>query len=128
MKSTRMMEFLTMIPAPAMKPIMEVAVKNAPKARCPGRIPMSESGIGRRMARGTLKDWNQPITRMAMRTRTIAKAIPRSRNTSYVICHSPSHLSAGRSEVCGGSIAWRSTVVPPGRRRASIFSLRAARA
>jgi hypothetical protein len=27
MKSTRMMEFLTMMPAPAMKPIMDMAVK-----------------------------------------------------------------------------------------------------
>ena len=43
---------------------------------------MSESGMGRRMASGTVKDWNQPITRMAMRTSTTAKAMPRSRNTS----------------------------------------------
>ena len=30
MKSTRMMELRTTMPAPAMKPIIEVAVKNAP--------------------------------------------------------------------------------------------------
>jgi hypothetical protein len=30
MKSTRMIELRTMIPAPAMKPIIDVAVKNAP--------------------------------------------------------------------------------------------------
>ena len=52
MKSTRMIEFRTMIPAPAMKPIMEVAVKNAPKSQCPGRMPMSDSGMGSRMASG----------------------------------------------------------------------------
>src|ERR1022692_1588788 len=34
MKSTRMMELRTMIPAPAMKPIMEVAVKHV-RAGCP---------------------------------------------------------------------------------------------
>ena len=45
MKSTRMMELRTTIPAPAMNPIIEVAVKNAPKAQCAGRIPMSEKGI-----------------------------------------------------------------------------------
>ena len=41
-----------MMPAPAMKPIIEVAVKKAPKPQCPGRMPMSESGMGRRIARG----------------------------------------------------------------------------
>ena len=65
-----------------MKPIMEVAVKKAPMAQCPGRMPMRDSGMGSRMARGTVKDWNQPITRMAMRTSTTAKAMPRSRKTS----------------------------------------------
>ena len=71
-----------MIPAPAMKPIMEVAVKNAPKAQWPGRMPIRDRGIGSRIARGTEKDWNQPMTRIAIRTSTTAKAIPRSRNTS----------------------------------------------
>ena len=37
MKSTRMMEFRTMMPAPAMKPIMEVAVKKAPISQCAGQ-------------------------------------------------------------------------------------------
>src|SRR5919109_1553487 len=36
MKSTRMMEFRTMMPAPAMKPIIEVAVKKAPINACAG--------------------------------------------------------------------------------------------
>jgi hypothetical protein len=48
-----MIEFRTMIPAPAMAPIIEVAVKNAPNRKCPGRMPMSDSGIGSRIARGT---------------------------------------------------------------------------
>src|SRR5690348_17873246 len=33
MKSTRMIELRTTIPAPAMNPIMDVAVKNAPSSR-----------------------------------------------------------------------------------------------
>ena len=82
MKSTRMIELRTMIPAPAMKPIIDVAVKNAPKAQWPGRIPISDNGIGKRIASGTVKDWNQPITRIAISTSTTAKAMPRSRNTS----------------------------------------------
>ena len=36
-----------------------------------------------------------------IRTRTAAKAVPRSRNTSMVMCHSPSHFMAGRSSVKG---------------------------
>ena len=45
MKSTRMIELRTTMPAPAMKPIIEVAVKNAPSAACAGRMPTSENGI-----------------------------------------------------------------------------------
>jgi hypothetical protein len=45
MKSTRMMELRTTMPAPAMKPIIEVAVKNAPIAACAGRMPTSENGM-----------------------------------------------------------------------------------
>ena len=55
MKSTRMMLFRTMMPAPAMKPIMLVAVKNAPSSPWPGMMPMSESGIGARITTGTMK-------------------------------------------------------------------------
>ena len=40
-----MIELRTTMPAPAMKPIIEVAVKNAPSAQCAGRIPISEKGI-----------------------------------------------------------------------------------
>ena len=46
MKSTRMIELRTTMPAPAMKPIIEVAVKNAPSSACAGRMPTSENGIG----------------------------------------------------------------------------------
>ncbi len=45
MKSTRMMEFLTTIPAPAIIPIMEVAVKKAPIPQWAGRMPISEKGM-----------------------------------------------------------------------------------
>ena len=45
MKSTRMIELRTTIPAPAMKPIIDVAVKNAPIAQWAGRMPISENGI-----------------------------------------------------------------------------------
>src|ERR1035438_5553911 len=38
MKSTRMIEFLTTMPAPAIKPIIEVAVK---KAWSPGQLPVT---------------------------------------------------------------------------------------
>ena len=45
MKSTRMIELRTTMPAPAMKPIIEVAVKKAPRAQWAGRMPMSEKGM-----------------------------------------------------------------------------------
>ncbi len=51
-KSTRMIEFLTTIPAPAMKPIIEVAVKKAPNAQCAGSMPISENGIAAITTRG----------------------------------------------------------------------------
>src|SRR5579859_6014297 len=63
MKSTRMIEFLTTMPAPAMKPIMDVAVKNAPMRPCAGRMPTSENGIAAMITSGVTKDWNQPTTR-----------------------------------------------------------------
>jgi len=53
MKSTRMMEFRTTIPAPAMNPIMDVAVKKAPARAWAGMMPMSESGMGIMMAYGS---------------------------------------------------------------------------
>jgi hypothetical protein len=59
-----MMEFRTMIPAPAMNPIIEVAVKKAPIRACTGRIPTSVSGIGAMIVSGVLYDWNQATTRI----------------------------------------------------------------
>ena len=53
-----------MMPAPAMKPIIEVAVKKAPISQCAGRMPISDSGMGSRIASGTVNDWNQPTTRI----------------------------------------------------------------
>ena len=52
-----------MIPASAMKPIIEVAVKKMPKRPCAGRMPMSVSGIGAMMMSGVTKLLNQPTTR-----------------------------------------------------------------
>ena len=51
-----------MIPASAIIPIIDVAVKKAPVRACPGRMPMSVSGIGAMMTSGILNDWNQPTT------------------------------------------------------------------
>ena len=62
MKSTRMMLLRTMMPAPAMKPIMLVAVKKAPSSPWAGRMPMSDSGMGTRITKGTVKLSNQPTT------------------------------------------------------------------
>jgi hypothetical protein len=62
MKSTRIIELRTTIPAPAINPIMDVAVKNAPIAQCAGRIPTSENGIAAIIMKGVLKERNQPTT------------------------------------------------------------------
>ena len=59
-KSTRMIELRTTMPAPAMKPIMLVAVKNVPPSACAGRMPTSDSGIGARITIGIVKLWNHP--------------------------------------------------------------------
>ena len=50
------MELRTTIPAPAMKPIIEVAVKNAPISQWAGRIPISEKGMATIMVNGVEKD------------------------------------------------------------------------
>ena len=52
-----------MMPAPAMKPIIDVAVKKAPSIACAGIMPTRVSGIGAMMISGTMKDRNQPTTR-----------------------------------------------------------------
>ena len=61
-KSTRMMLLRTTMPAPAMKPIIDVAVKNAPSSPCAGRMPTSEKGIATMMISGVRKLSNQPTT------------------------------------------------------------------
>ena len=53
-----------MIPAPAMKPIMEVAVKKAPISAWAGRMPTRVRGMGAMMVSGVTKLRNQPTTRM----------------------------------------------------------------
>jgi len=63
-KSMRMMELRTMMPARAMNPIMDVAVKKAPNAACPGRMPMRVRGIGAMITTGVVKSRNQATTRM----------------------------------------------------------------
>src|SRR5579883_958441 len=62
MKSTRMMEFRTTMPAPAMKPIIDVAVKKEPMIQWAGMIPTSENGIAAMITNGVVNDWNQPTT------------------------------------------------------------------
>jgi hypothetical protein len=43
-----------------MKPIIEVAVKNAPRPPCAGRMPTSENGIAIMTISGVRNDRNQP--------------------------------------------------------------------
>ena len=52
------------MPAPAMKPIMDVAVKKAFNAPWAGRMPTREKGMAAMINRGVRKLSNQPTTRM----------------------------------------------------------------
>ena len=61
-KSTSRIELRTMIPARAMKPIIEVAVKKTPPKAWAGMIPISVSGIGAMMIFGVTNERNQPTT------------------------------------------------------------------
>ena len=45
-----------MMPASAMKPIMDVAVNGALNSQWPTMMPMNVSGIGVRMTSGSLKE------------------------------------------------------------------------
>jgi Cu/Ag efflux pump CusA len=109
MKSTRMIELRTTMPAPAMKPIMEVAVKKAPIAQCAGRMPTSVSGIGAMITSGTVNDSNQKTTSPQIRMSTIANAKPMSRNTSQSVIDAgavrfrPMLLTAA-AVVCGAGV------------------------
>ena len=51
-----------MMPASAMKPIIEVAVKGAPRSQWPITIPISVSGIGVRITSGSRKLLNCATT------------------------------------------------------------------
>ena len=53
-----------MIPASAMKPIIEVAEKGAPNSQCPNMIPRKVSGIGVRITSGRRNEPNCATTRM----------------------------------------------------------------
>ena len=63
MKSTRMIELRTTMPAPAMKPIIEVAVKNAPISRVRRQdADERERDRGHDESAASTNDWNQPTT------------------------------------------------------------------
>ena len=64
MKSTSRIELRTMMPASAMKPIIDVAVKGAANSQWPIMMPMKVSGIGVRMTSGSLNEPNWATTRM----------------------------------------------------------------
>ena len=53
-----------MMPASAMKPIIEVAVNGAPNSQWPRTMPIRVSGIGVRITSGNLKLPNCATTRM----------------------------------------------------------------
>ena len=53
-----------MMPASAMKPIIDVAVNGAPNSQWPSTMPISVSGIGVRMTSGSVKLPNCATTRM----------------------------------------------------------------
>ncbi|MNC88289.1 hypothetical protein D3C83_40900 [compost metagenome] len=61
-KSTSRIELRTMMPASAIMPIIEVAVKLAPSSACPGMTPMRVSGIGAMMMRGARYERNCATT------------------------------------------------------------------
>ena len=75
-------------------------------------MPISESGMGTRMTKGTMKLSNQPTTSTKISTSTAAKARPRSRNTSRVMCHSPSHFMMRFSVFSGWARPRRTTGAP----------------
>ena len=54
-KSISNTEFRTMIPAKAIIPIKDVAVKNAPIIQCPKIIPIKDNGIATIITIGALK-------------------------------------------------------------------------
>ena len=63
MKSTSRIEFRTIMPASAIIPIIEVAVKFAPSSAWPGITPMIVKGMGAMMISGTAYERNCATTR-----------------------------------------------------------------
>ena len=95
MKSTSRIEFRTMIPASAMKPIIEVAVNGARKSMWPMTMPTRVSGIGVRITSGSLKTSELGDHQHIDAEQATPKAAPMSRNVTQVISHSPSHSTVG---------------------------------
>jgi hypothetical protein len=100
MKSTRMMLFRTTMPPPAMKPIMLVAEKKA-------SIAVRRQNADERERNGDHDDGGrqeaaEPADHEHVNQDEHApKAAPRSRKTSMVMCHSPSHFIAGSASLKG---------------------------
>ena len=59
-KSISNTEFRTIIPARAIIPINDVAVKKAPNIQCPRTIPTRDKGMATIITIGALKFWNHP--------------------------------------------------------------------
>ena len=62
MKSTSKIELRQTMPASAIKPIIEVAVKAALNGRWPSMMPMSVKGTGARITNGSLNEPNCATT------------------------------------------------------------------
>ena len=62
MKSTSRIELRTMMPASAMKPIIDVAVKAAPSIQWPSTMPIKVNGTGVSTTRGSLNEPNCATT------------------------------------------------------------------
>jgi hypothetical protein len=83
MKSTKMIELRTTMPRRAMKPIIDVAVKNAPHCRMRRQDADEREGIAAMIKERRLKDWNQPTTEHVDQHRAPRRRRePEIRNTS----------------------------------------------
>ena len=63
-KSTSRIELRTIMPASAIKPIIEVAVNGAPNSQWPGTMPIRVKGIGTMTIAGVMKLPNSQTTRI----------------------------------------------------------------
>ena len=69
-----------MMPARAMNPIIDVAVKYDPVSQCPGRIPISVSGMGKRLSKehspvGFLFPGEQEVIQRSAKPREMVRLI-----------------------------------------------------